>query len=201
MDLISPALWEIGEPQAAGILRYLGARYVLWHSAFPGFEQWFGTRPQSLPTEEDFELVRKFNTTTVLEVRAEPARIIASPGDGFTLYSDPDHESTWWWLQGSGTLNLINVTNEPHSVLLRMQLKRIGDVGEIKAQVEGGDKVSVLSPMRPEGDELVLGPVRVPCSHLTGSKPPAVTRIFLKAVMAPSGGTGVRRLRAVVLSR
>ena len=64
-DEIMPTLLTLAEPQAAGVLSFLGVDYLVWHRKHPEFPSWYGTLPREPINEKDFEFVEEFDTATV----------------------------------------------------------------------------------------------------------------------------------------
>jgi hypothetical protein len=196
-NLLMPALWNPDEPQTAGVLRYLGAEYALWHTFWPGFDYWRGVLPQAPLSETDFEVVRQFDTAMVLRVRAEPARVIVAPGEGFTQAPDPALEAAWWWITESAQLNLLNVTEAPLDVSLRFRVASLGEKERLVAYDMAGHPLpmTVVEGARPQ--QVVIGPLSVPPAHLMKLAEPVTLPVILVARGQGQGQIGLREFEVV----
>jgi hypothetical protein len=191
-EQIMPALWDLGEPQTASVLRYLGADYVIWHETWPGYEQWYGALPNTAISLMDWEVVERFDTALVLRVRAEAAQTIVVPGAGFTLAPAPDLSQSWWWLNGTGDVRLYNTTDEPLTVSVRFFARTPGGIVQLGASDAAGQPLPITASQGEAGPEIVVGPVTVPPARLREQLPAEALTIHLTAATSGAGPMGLR---------
>lgn len=196
-DLLAPALWDLSDCQTPGVLRALGVEYVIVHHAFPGFEQWYAALPAPFVAAGDFELVREFDTATVLRVRAEPVSVIAAPGEGMTLSPDQTLQVAWWWLADVGRINLINATDTPVAAELRLTVTGYGGATGLDVGLADGTPVS-LAWLDAQAGRLAVGPLELPPGHLWEQAVPEMVTLVLRVTSAGEhAGIGLRDFEIV----
>ncbi len=189
-DLVMPALWDLADAQTPGVLSALGVEYVIVHRTFPGFEQWYGGLPIPAAVAQRFEVVRQFDTATVLRVRASPAAVIVAPSEGMTLATDQTMQVAWWWIADAGALELVNLADEPREVEVQFTLTGFG--GAMELQVFSADGAPVPARTLEESHRVSIGPLRLPPSHLRERASPATMRLILHVAGQAGAGVGLR---------
>ena len=189
-DLMMPALYDLTDRQVPGVLSALGVEYVIVHRAFPGFNQWYGGLAIPANVTQSFDVVRQFDTATVLRVRAAPVAVIAAPGEGMTLAPDQTMQVAWWWITNAGVLELVNVTDTAREVEVQFMLTGFG--GATGLEVFLADGMPVASSPLAEAKRVSIGPLRLPPSHWRERSTPETTRLILRVTGEAGAGVGLR---------
>ena len=199
-NLLLPAILDLTDRQAPRVLSYLGVKYVIVHSTWPGFEHWYTPLPTPSAMTEDFEVVRRFDTATVLRLRAEPASVIVVPGDGFALAPDQTLRASWWWVSVRGKLSLVNGLDRPLDAVVHFTATASGGAKGLEVYLADGRLVQRI-PLEGKLNRVAVGPLHLPPSHLRRWPEPEVVELILRVTGdGPEAKVGLRDFRVEEIS-
>ncbi|MBN1260857.1 MAG: hypothetical protein JXB35_09270, partial [Anaerolineae bacterium] len=190
-DLLMPALWDLTDRQTPGVLSALGVDYVLLHNRWPGFQQWYAALPTPFVSAADLAIVQRFDTAMALQVKSEPAAVIAAPGEGMVLASDQALRLAWWWIEEAGALHLINTTGEPATIALHFTVTAYGEAAGLDVYLEDGAPVPA-SFVEGSENRVAVGPLTLPPGRLFDQFRPKMVTLVLVLPGAGEGGVGIR---------